>query len=61
VSLVPEMAARRRGTHGLRYGQLRRHAPKREIGIATRIGRSRSILADRFAALLALEVGTLRS
>ena len=56
VSLVPAMAATRRPGDGLRYARLRRHAPQRLIGIATRIGRSRSMLADRFAALLQLEV-----
>lgn len=56
VSLVPEMAVRRRPADGLRFIRLRRHAPRREIGLATRVGRTRSLLADRFAALLELEV-----
>jgi LysR family hydrogen peroxide-inducible transcriptional activator len=59
VSLVPSMAVRNRPADGLRYARLRRDAPKRDIGIATRIGRTRSVLADRFAALLELEVRTL--
>jgi LysR family hydrogen peroxide-inducible transcriptional activator len=58
VSLVPEMAARRRPSDGLRFARLRRPVPRRAIGLATRVGRSRSLLADRFAALLELEVGT---
>lgn len=61
VSLVPAMAARRRAEDGLRYLRLRRSPPKREIGLATRAGRSRSILADRFAALMALEVASLEA
>lgn len=56
VSLVPEMAARRQRAAGLRFLAVRRDAPRREIGLSTKIGRSRSVLADRFAALLELEV-----
>ena len=59
VSLVPSMAARRRRPDGLRYIHLRREAPRREIAFATKVGRSKSMLADRFAALLELEIGRL--
>jgi len=59
LSLVPAMAARNRPADGLRFSPVRRNGPRREIGIAVRIGRSPSLLADRFAALLELEVRTL--
>ena len=59
VSLVPRMATQKQRTKGLRYHRLRRDAPKRDVGFATRIGRSRSLLADRFAALLTLEIDAL--
>ncbi len=56
ISLVPAMAAQRRSSQGLRYTRLRRDAPQREVGVATKVGRSKSVLADRFAALVELEV-----
>ncbi len=56
VSLVPSMAVRRHTGEGLRCTRLRRDAPQREIGIATKTGRTQSVLADRFASLLELEV-----
>lgn len=55
VSLVPTMAARRERS-GLRYRSIRRDPPARGIAIATKAGRSKSLLVDRFAALLELEV-----
>ncbi|MEM9559387.1 MAG: LysR substrate-binding domain-containing protein [Planctomycetota bacterium] len=59
VSLVPMMALGTHRTEGLRAMRLRREVPRRHIGLATRVGRSKSILADRFAALLELEVQSL--
>lgn len=56
VSLVPGMAARKHRENGLRYLSVLRDPPTRAIGLATKAGRSTSMLADRFAALLALEV-----
>jgi LysR family hydrogen peroxide-inducible transcriptional activator len=56
VSLVPSMAAQERRRDGLRYLRLRRDSPRRAIGIAKKSGRSSSLLADRFAALLELEI-----
>lgn len=61
VSLVPSMAVRQQRSDKLQTIPLRRDAPRREIGLATKIGRSRSVLADRFAALLQLEIQTLES
>ena len=61
VSLIPSMALRNRAGAGagVRSLHLRRDAPTREIAIATKAGRSRSMLADRFAALLDLEVAQI--
>lgn len=59
VSLVPAMAARAFDGEGLRFVALSRGAPKRGIGVAQKHGRPPSLLADRFAALLELEVRSL--
>ncbi|MEM7681943.1 MAG: LysR family transcriptional regulator [Planctomycetota bacterium] len=56
VSLVPAMAVRNRSPKGLCYTRLKRDAPRRALGLGFRAGRSRSALADRFAALVQLEV-----
>jgi LysR family hydrogen peroxide-inducible transcriptional activator len=56
VSLVPAMAVRNHKAEGLRSIPLKRDAPRRYIGLATKNGRTTSLLADRFAALLELEV-----
>lgn len=61
VSLVPSMAISKHRTDGVSVLKLSRGTPKRGIGLATRTGRSKSILADRFAALLELEVRSLAS
>jgi len=59
VSLAPSMAIRRGRAEGLRALRLRRDAPKRDIGLATKKGRTISVLADRFSSLLELEVNAL--
>ena len=63
VSLVPSMAARRqRGGvdgSGVRYARLSRGTPQRAIGIAWKEGRTPSLLADRFASLVQVEVEKL--
>lgn len=56
VSLVPAMAVAQGPPPGVRCSRLRRGGPTRQIGLATRIGRRRSLLADRFAALAELEL-----
>ena len=59
ISLVPAMAARRERGRGLRFTKLRRSSPARDIGVATKAGRTPSVLADRFASLLELAVRDL--
>ncbi|MEM1165985.1 MAG: LysR family transcriptional regulator [Planctomycetota bacterium] len=61
VSLVPSMAIGKHQREGVRCTRLRRDGPRRDIGIATKIGRTQSVLADRFASLLELEVRELKS
>ncbi len=59
LSLVPGMALRGRPREGVRCLKLRREAPTRSIGIATKVGRTRSLLADRFTKYLSCEVREL--
>lgn len=65
VSLVPSMAARGQegagagGRGGVRYTRLSRGTPTRAIGIAWKEGRTPSLLADRFASLVQVEVERL--
>lgn len=59
ISLVPEMCARQDTSPERIYRPFKRGGPKRDIAIARRKGRERSILADRFAALVEDETKTM--
>ena len=52
VGLVPEMAARADDSSRRVYLEVSGTPPKREIAVATRAGRSRSVLAQRFLECL---------
>ncbi len=53
VSIVPEMAAKHDRSPDRRYARFKRQAPRRDIAVARRSGRSISRVADRFANLVA--------
>lgn len=58
VSIVPEMVAARDRDPGRQYMPFRQSPPVREIALARRAGRARSLLNRRFAQLLAETLAT---
>lgn len=52
LSVVPEMAAANHPSEGLRFQKIRSRPPSREISVVSKIGRSRSMLAERLVQIL---------